>query len=224
MRRVAFCACLTAALLLTLTALCAAVVRCMTDVSLFEEGLRANVDFAAMGADDSAAASFAEETITYLRGDKDAWEPRVITSSGVMPVPDDFKAHMATVRGWVASAPAALVIGLAAALALTACAVLLARRSARPFSSGGWYAGALAPLAALCALGLWGYIDFNGMWGWLHTTFIPDGIFAASEPVMRLFPTGLFAGYAKPAGIAFAVMYAAILALPAALRPLSRRA
>ena len=65
--------------------------------------------------------------------------------------------------------------------------------------------------------------DFSAMWGWLHRTFIPDGIFPAYEPVMLLFPGSLFAEYLPPVLTAFGLTALAVLGLPPLLRAGYRR-
>ena len=61
------------------------------------------------------------------------------------------------------------------------------------------------------------------MWGFLHRTLIPDGIFPAGEPVMLLFPESLFAAYLPRILGLFALFCAVILLLPPAVSAISQR-
>ena len=91
------------------------------------------------------------------------------------------------------------------------------------FSLAGYELGASLPLMLAAVLGLWAAADFSAMWGWLHLTFIPDGIFPAYEPVMLLFPGSLFAEYLPPVLTAFGLTALAVLGLPPLLRAGYRR-
>ena len=221
-KRGAFWTCFIAALLLVALAFAGSLAYNATKVSLFRDGITNNVDLTALGISESSAESFATSTIAYLQGTVSAWEPVIVMGDHVMPIPDTFKAHMATVKGWVSSATAVLLAGAAIVLVLLGRAMIGTKGSKRsPFSLGGYYLGAAIPLLALVGVGAWGYFNFDGLWAWVHQTFIPDGIFDAAEPIMQLFPLGLFSGYLKPVGITFGICAAVILVLPLILKPLS---
>lgn len=222
-KRGAFWTCLIAAFLMVLLAAAGSLAYNMTKVSLFEEGILNHVDLASLGVDESSAKSFAVATIAYLQDTVGTWEPIILVRDHVMPIPQAFKDHMATVKGWVSAAKGVMLAGLAIVLLLLGRA-LIGQKGGRksPFSLGGYYLGALIPLLAIAGLGVWATVNFDGLWAWLHTTFIPDGIFNAAEPIMQLFPLQLFAGYLRPVGTTFGVCVAVILALPLLLAPLSQ--
>ncbi|MEG2316057.1 MAG: hypothetical protein RSC91_07560, partial [Clostridia bacterium] len=82
--------------------------------------------------------------------------------------------------------------------------------------------GAALPLLLMGGVALWGALDFDSLWMALHRTLIPDGIFSASEPIMRLFPLEAFAAYLPPVAALFAGLALGVLLLPALLVPLRR--
>ena len=214
-RRASFFLCCFAGLLLSLAALTGSVVYNATRLDLFEEGLdRYVVANGTLSRND--AERLAVETIGYLTGDQNEWEPDVKVNEQPLVIPAAFSEHMATVRGGVRFARSALVMAVAAALVLLLLCGLPDRNhiSYRRLSPGGYYAGALLPLLAVLGLGLWASFDFNAFWAWLHYTFIPDGIFAFQEPVMALFPEPLFAGYSRPVGITLAFCTAVLMIWP----------
>ena len=171
----------------------------------------------------SDADAFVNDTLDYLTGIKTVWEPAITIGDHRVGVPDAFKTHMATVRGWVENAKAVLLAGAAIVLLLLGRALIGVKGSSKSaFSVGGYYLGAAIPLALGACVGLWGVLNFDGLWMWVHETLIPDGIFAADEEIMKLFPVELFASYLKPVGITFAICVAVVLALPLILVPLSK--
>ncbi len=151
-----------------------------TRTGLFVQALQATVNKERIQVTDDDLARFGEETMRYLRGEKPEWQPEI----GVYIAPD-FVGHMAQVRSWVAAIPWLLAAGVAL---VAACLFAGLRRRA-------FMAGMLSVLCAALALILWAVMDFHSFWMVLHRVLIPDGIFAASEPVMQLFPLSLFIWY-----------------------------
>lgn len=222
--RGAFFRCFLASFLLVLVAAGACVYFNAVDRQLFETALLENVDYAALGMDADSMRSFAEETILFLTDAQDSWEPS-ITVAGFPAsrfIPQDFRDHMVTVKGWVSAASTLLVCGAAAAVLLLAWALATSGRRGG-FSMQGYYAGTLLPLLLIAGVGLWASLDFSGMWEMLHRTLIPDGIFPADELVMRLFPETLFSAYLPPVMLMLVLMLAAVLVLPLILSPVSAR-
>ena len=223
-RRGAFVRCFIASFLLVLLAAAASVYFNAVDRQLFEKALLENVDYAALAMDEDSVRSFAGETILFLTDAQDSWEPR-ITVAGFPAsrfIPQDFRDHMVTVKGWVSAASTLLVCGAAAAVLLLAWALATSGRRGG-FSMQGYYAGTLLPLLFIAGVGLWASLDFGGMWEMLHRTLIPDGIFPADELVMRLFPETLFSAYLPPVLLMLVLMLAAVLVLPLILSPVSAR-
>ncbi len=221
-KRGAFWTCFIAALLLVVLAAGAALYWNATKVSLFEEGLVSNVDATALGTDEASLKSFADSTLAYLQGVTSVWEPVIKIGDHFLTIPETFKTHMATVKGWVGSATAVLLAGAAIVLLLLGRAMIGTKNSKKgSFSLKGYYIGAAIPLLLIAGVGCWAYFNFDGFWQLLHKTIIPDGIFNASEEIMRLFPVGLFAGYLQPVAITFGILAAIILVLPLILKPLS---
>lgn len=223
-RRGAFARCFAAALLLTLAAAAWAVYLNAVSRPLFEKALLETVDAAALGTNEDALRGFAEDTLLFLTGSTQAWEPD-LTVGGVPAsrfISRAFRDHMGTVRGWVTAAP--WVLGGAAAVAAGLLGWALAGAGRRGgFSMQGYYAGVAVPLALLAGVGVWAVLDFASLWKILHLTLIPDGIFPAGDPVMQLFPEALFSAYLTPVCRTLAIMLAALLALPLILRPVSLR-
>lgn len=222
-RRSAFTSCLIAAALLVVLSVTGTLVYYLSQPQSFEQALLKHVDYQRLGTDESSVRSFATETIRYIAGRQESWEPEITV--GGLPassfIPQSFRDHMAQLRRWVATAQAAVIAGLLLALTLLGRAVLGGTR--RAFSTGGYYLGAFIPLALIAGLGVWAYVDFGGMWAWIHRVFIPDGIFSAAEPIMQLFPLELFADYLAPCAITFGIATGIVLLLPLVLSPLSRR-
>lgn len=162
----------------------------------FEQAVLNNVNRQAVGMSESDLTAFARETMGYLRGERDSWEPQT-----PFAIPQSFVDHMAEVRGWVDVLKIALPIGLL----LCTAGLWLGRdfRAART--------GMLCMLGLIAAVLLWAVIDFNSLWMVIHRVLIPGGIFPAGEPVMQLFPLELFLGYIRPVVLRLAVYLAAML-------------
>ena len=168
---------------------------------LFEQALIKTVQWEAIGTDEASLRLFAAETMAYLRGEKEAWEP-AITLYGFPAeeaIAQSFRLHMAEVRGWVAAAPWVLGAGFALALGL----FLPSRKRYASLT------GLFCAVGILLAVLLWALVDFHSLWMILHRLFIPDGIFSAREPVMQLFPLALFFEYLTPVSITFLILLAA---------------
>lgn len=223
-RRGAFVRCFIASFLLVLLAAAASVYFNAVDRQLFEKALLENVDYAALAMDEDSVRSFAGETILFLTDAQDSWEPR-ITVAGFPAsrfIPQSFRDHMATVKGWVSAATAVFLCGAAVVIALLAW-VLAGSGRRGGFSARGYYAGTIVPLLLIAGIGLWAALDFAGLWETLHRTLIPDGIFPADELVMLLFPESLFSAYLPPVLILLVLMLAAVMVLPLILSPVSLR-
>lgn len=197
-----------AGLLLTLGAILFSVLAPALSESRFERALLANVD-AAAGISEQELSRFASDTIGYIGGAASEWSPRVSVGGAPMPVPAAFTAHMARVRAGVALAKGLCVGCFALGLALLVLCAVRARRGSR-FPRCAYLWGVALPLCGTLALCAWAAIDFGGFWGWLHYTFIPDGVFAFDEPIMRLFPLSLFADYIAPVAALLALSLCAV--------------
>lgn len=212
--------CFLAGAMLMLCAFGGSIVWQARRTALFRRGLeRYVVSQGVIGEAD--AETFATETIAYLFGDQADWQPEITVNGQPLAVPDAFVSHMQNVRNGLSAARAVLPLLAALAIALLFGAWRTGRREAFPGRS--YTAGALLPLAITLGLGLWGVLNFEGFWGWVHHTFIPDGIFNINEPVMRLFPESLFMDYLPPVGLTFALLAAVILLWPPIVRRLARR-
>ncbi len=222
-KRNSFWTCLIAAFLLMALALGASLYYNATKVSLLTEGITNNVDLAALGMDESSAKSFSVSTLAYLQGTVSNWEPTIVIGDHIMPIPQTFKDHMATVKGWVSSATTVLLAGVGVVVLLLGRSLIGTKGSKKnSFSFGGYYLGAVAPLVLVGGIGLWGLLNFDSLWGAIHKLLIPDGIFNAAEPIMQLFPSQLFAGYLQPVAVTFGLLAALVLVLPLLLFPLSK--
>lgn len=221
-KRNAFITCLLAGLLLMLLAMGASVAQNALRADLLKAGVDGTVVARGLLSQRDADA-FVYGTIDYVSGTSDVWEPSVSVAGLRLSVPDTFRSHMAEVKGWVESAKVILTGMGAAALLLLGRAVLGSRSGRRLFSVGGYYAGAGIPLLLALGAGLWGALDFDSLWMWVHRVLIPGGIFPAGEQIMQLFPVELFGGYLQPVALTFALYAGAVLLLPLLLGPLSRR-
>jgi len=221
-KRGAFWTCLLIGLLLIVLSFGVALALNVTRLDLLKQGVDTHVVGRGIVSQADADA-FVNDTLDYLTGIKTLWEPAVTIGGFRIGVPETFKTHMATVKGWVDSAKAVL-LGCAAIVLLLLTRALIGVKGSKksPFSTGGYYLGAFIPLALLVGLGLWGYFDFDGFWAWIHRAFIPDGIFSAMEPIMQLFPVEVFSGYLQPIATTFAICTGITLLLPLLLWPLSR--
>ena len=220
-KRGVFLTCLIAGLLLMLLAMGVSIAYNATRVDLFKAGVdQYVVGQGVLSQSDSDA--FVNDTLDYLTGIKTLWEPAVTVAGHRIGVPEAFKTHMATVKGWVESAKGILLAGAAIVLLLLGRSLIGVKGGKSPFSVGGYYIGAGVPLLLAVGLGLWGYFGFDSMWAWVHRLLIPDGIFPAGEEIMKLFPVEVFGGYLQPVAVTFAVCAGIVLVLPLLLWPLSR--
>lgn len=176
-RALCFCAGLVLALMMVLISIAGPAM----STGLFVRALKAEVNRAAANVTEEQLEAFGTETMRYLKAQKERWEPE-IPVQGIAP---SFREHMAEVRGWVSALP--WVIGIGLALAGSCLARGFDRRAFL------WGMGAFVWLAGLVVF--WALIDFNSLWMVIHRLFIPNGIFSAREPVMQLFPLGLFFRY-----------------------------
>ena len=146
----------------------------------FEKAVLNTVNCEAVGMSESDLTAFARETMDYLHGRQDAWQPQT-----PFAISADFTQHMADVR----AAAAVLKIILPAGLLLALAGLW--------FGGDGRMArfGMLTLLGIAAAVLLWAAIDFQSLWYILHVLFIPGGIFAVGEMVMLLFPLKLFFSY-----------------------------
>ena len=146
----------------------------------FENAVLNTVNPEAVGMSESDLTAFARDTLDYLRGETDFWQPQT-----PFAIPQSFTEHMAEVRGWAD----VLKMALPAGLLLTTAGLWLGNdfRAARN--------GMLCMLGLIAALLLWAAVDFNSLWMVIHRVLIPGGIFPAGEPVMQLFPLKLFFSY-----------------------------
>lgn len=167
------------ALLMTLGAVAGPATR----TGLFARALVENVENV---ASEQELRAFADETMRYLRGEKQAWEPQVAS----VPIEADFRMHMAEVRGWVSMLKWIFLGGFA----LCAALVWLGR----PMRVRAVLGGMAAALVLIAAVLVWAAVDFHSVWMLLHRWFIPGGIFPAGSPVMQLFPLSLFFSYIEP--------------------------
>ncbi len=149
----------------------------------FEKAVLNTVNRQAVGMSESDLTAFARDTMTYLRGETNAWQPQT-----PFAIPESFTKHMAEVRGWVDVLKIALPVGL-----LSCTAGLWLGRDLRAARSG-----MLCMLGLMAAVVLWAAVDFNSLWMVIHRVLIPGGIFPAGEPVMQLFPLSLFFSYILP--------------------------
>ena len=154
--RGAFFRCFLASFLLVLVAAGACVYFNAVDRQLFETALLENVDYAALGMDADSMRSFAEETILFLTDAQDSWEPSITVAGSPASrfIPQNFRDHMVTVKGWVSAASALLVCGTVAAVAPPAAGADFQRRGitqerfCRCCSLQGWACGPAWILAA----------------------------------------------------------------------------
>ena len=140
----------------------------------FEKAVLNTVNCEAVGMSESDLTAFARETMDYLHGRQDAWQPQT-----PFAISADFVHHMADVRAAVAVLKIILPAGLLLALG---------------YGQGPGQA-MMTLLGVAAAVLLWAAIDFQSLWYILHVLFIPGGIFAAGEMVMLLFPLKLFFSY-----------------------------
>ena len=167
-------------LMLVLLAVLSSVAVPALSTARFEGAVLNTVNREAVGMSESDLTAFARETMQYLRGEKDTWQPHT-----PFAIPDSFRAHMAEVRIWVDALK--IILPLCAALAIAALWLGRDGRMVR--------AGVLCMLGLIAVVLLWAVVDFDSLWMVIHRVFIPGGIFAAGEPIMMLFSLELFFGY-----------------------------
>ncbi|MBP3645833.1 MAG: DUF1461 domain-containing protein [Clostridia bacterium] len=173
--------CFCAGLVLALTMVLISIAGPATRTGLFVRALVSEVDQTAAGVTQEQLAAFGEETMRYLRSEKDIWEPQIPAEG----IPHTFRDHMAEVRGWISALPWVIGAGI-----IIAVLCMLRGFERRAFL---WGMGAFVWLVGLIVF--WALIDFGSLWMVIHRLLIPNGIFSAREPVMRLFPLSLFFRY-----------------------------
>lgn len=207
-KHIARLCCLVAAALLMLSFTAGAVLMQLTNAPRFHRALQNHVAWERLGIPPDDLRSFAEETISYLRGDLPAWQPEVQTADGKLLISPAFTAHMETVRNGVATA-------FRLACWLTAAGVLLLVVGLKTgFSTKTWLWGMALPFLLIALICIAAAIDFDSFWYWLHEHFIPDGIFSGYEPIMRLFPASLFSSYIVPLLLTLAAAVVVLLLVP----------
>lgn len=200
--------CLLAAALLMLSFTIGAVLMQLSNAPRFHRALENHVQWEKLGIPPGDLRSFADETISYLRGDLPAWQPEVQTADGPLSISPAFTAHMGTVKNGVATA-------FRLACWLTAAGILLLVIGLKTgFSVKTWLTGMALPFLLIAAVCIVAVIDFDGFWYWLHENFIPDGIFSGYEPIMRLFPASLFSSYIIPLLLTLAAAMVILLLVP----------
>ncbi|MDD3334500.1 MAG: DUF1461 domain-containing protein [Eubacteriales bacterium] len=201
-----------AGLALTVLLLAASLYGVITRSQLFEQAVLQRVDLSALTISEADARAFAAETIFYLKDEEPLWQPAVQMGGEAMPIPAAFTIHMAEVKAGVSligyAIPAAVFLMLAIAVWS-----LLSGNQGTGFSLRNGLIGMAVPLGVIALLLLWACLDFRSLWAWLHTSFIPGGIFAADEPIMQLFPLALFNDYIAPFSLTFGLWLAADILL-----------
>lgn len=177
--------CMLAGALMAAAVLLISVLAPALSVPRFEQALVKTVNMQALGISQSDLSAFAAETMGYLRGEKDAWQPHIPHTG----VPEAFSIHMAEVKAAVQAAPWVIALMLAAGVAL--------------LWLGGWQRrrallGVLVLMAVIALVLVWAMADFHSFWMVLHKVFIRGGIFPYGEPIMQLFPLNLFFQYIAP--------------------------
>ena len=217
--------CLLAGLLLVFLVLLLAVFLTASQEALFERLLVDHLNFQSLQTDEASVRSFARETVLYITHRQSVWEPQ-ITINGFPAgsfIPPSFRGHMAEVRDWLGLGKLVFSLGFGFAALLLGGSILVGGlRGRRGFSLGGYYLGVGLAVLAIAILALWGALHFESLWQILHEVLIPNGIFSASEPVMKLFPLEVFAGYLPPVLMTFGLLLLAVLALPLLLSPFAR--
>lgn len=167
-------------------------------------------------------SSFAQETIDYLVGKAETWEPSVSIMGMEMPLPisEDFMSHMEDVKGWINVGQKAFYALLAVAVVLLGRVITSSRKGHSGFSGAGYYIGVFLPLVLVGGIIGWAYFDFEGFWMFIHEHFIKDGIFSNGEVVMQIFTTDMFKAFIKPIVTTFAMLLGGIVLLPALIAPL----
>jgi hypothetical protein len=195
----------------------------VTDLDSFRKAAdTALVQTNVMSAED--AERFAQETIGYLTGRRAAWLTAITVEGQVTPVPEAFSTHMAEVQRWVKAFRFMLPLMIACVTLLVFLTLIgAAAMRARAFSPRFYYLGAAVPILLAGVVFLWALIDFQSFWEALHNILIPGGIFAADEPVMRLFPVSMFQGYLMPVALTLLYLLAGVVVLPAILMMIDRR-
>ncbi len=167
-------------------------------------------------------SSFAQDTIDYLVGKAESWEPSVTVMGMEMPLPisQDFMSHMEDVKGWISIGQKVFYALLAVAVVLLGRSITSSRKGRSGFSGAGYYIGVFLPLVIVGGIIGWAYFDFEGFWMFIHEHFIKDGIFSNGEVVMQIFTTDMFKAFFKPIVTTFAMLLGGIVVLPVLVSPL----
>ena len=192
-----------------------------TNAPRFEEIIVSNVDLYAFGINDDMLRSFARDTIAFLSDQVEMWSPNLsfMNVSLSQLIPPSFYAHMQKVKDDIFFFK---IVGYTL-FVLTLFLLYRAFFSTRNllFSARAYYIGTLVVLLLFVGIGAWAYFDFSSFWSVLHKVFIPDGIFAGAEPIMKFFPITVFQAYFFSIMNMFLLLAGGILLMPLLLYPLS---
>lgn len=212
--------CFAAAVLLTLSLITGAVLLQIINTDRFHHALQNHVSWESLGIPPENLHAFARETIGYLKNDFSQWKPEVLTAEGTLYISPGFSSHMETVKLGVNGAFRIACLLFSAGIVLLAVHLLI--RSGG-FSVKGYLMGIALPFLMIAVVFAAAISNFTEFWYWLHTHFIPDGIFSAYEPVMKLFPASLFSSYIFPLLLTLAAVIVLLLLPPVLYKMMIRK-
>ena len=177
--------------------------------------MRRHAPSAATGLPEEDYAPMAQTIADYLAGRSDVFQYTLERRDGVrMGVFHDYEqAHMADCRE-LFRLDRAVLLGCALVLALSSglCAFLHRPRAA----AGGCLTGCLLLLAALLGLGVWGLVNFDGLFVTFHKTFFRNGLWLldpVTDMLVRLMPLPFFTSCAAAVLLTLAAALALLLGL-----------
>lgn len=192
-----------AALCVTLLLLSVLLEGCGTGAALMTQMFLRHAPAEETGLPEEAYPDMAAMITGYLSGDVDTFQYTLMGADGTAhPLFHDYEQqHMADCRALFVLERQVMLLSLCGLVALTAALLLLRRGRA---AARGFAAGAGLVLLAVVALGVWGCVDFTGLFLLFHRLSFDNRLWMlnpATDLLIRLMPQSFFIHYAAVIGV-----------------------
>ena len=186
-----------------LSLLCSIAAASVTSESLMAKGFSLHARTASFGVYPNRYPDYARAITRYLDGKSDEITvPNEKTGAESLAFSDRENRHMKDVRGIVTFLKWARWLGGGIVIAALAALYLLRRRERERFlrdALRGFAFGAIAILAAAAALGVWGLVNFSGLFWAFHQTVFTNDLWLLNpqtDLLLALMPLPFFTWYA----------------------------
>jgi len=183
--------------------LCSIAANGVTNETLMARGFVQHAQTASFGVYPSRYADYARAITRYLDGKTDAITvPNAETGAETLAFSQRENLHMQDVRGIVTFLKWARWLGGGAVIAALAVLYILRRNQREAFlrdAVRGFAFGAMALLGIAAALGVWGLINFSGLFWTFHQTVFTNDLWLLNpqtDLLLALMPLPFFTWYA----------------------------